>query len=655
MSHAQRDFRERLWWFDVVYPLTVAIILFTSLTYIVYSGRSSSRLSLLAEQNLLEFSLAKGRGRVPQSAAQVLAVSADPLDVRLLGRAPAGVVPDVSIAVYARVIEALANQGVKAIFVRLDGEAHPDDDVYFLPLTEALRRVKGLSRVYLVAPSSHHSRLPPELPSLATLLDDATCDEPEKIQSNCPYSPKWDDWVMPILVSEMMGGPQPEDAPFLTQLLPSISPAFILNLSSPRDLPLLTFRDVLRAPLAVVPLFAFIGGDETRALASADTYVKRFTRTVYDPPAVNVEVAGTPLHIFWEQVATMFLDKAMIRMPTQNYVLLATAGFCAVIIATMAVFGGTAATGMFMVFMMTGPFVNAWAVKHLFVYMPLFDCLYFGLSTFIFAGFARLSLTAFQRYRLEAQRRFHAKTADLKGNFISLLSHNLNTPVAKLQGMLGVLSALPPEAGSPGAWREPVREAEGHAARLEFAIRSILIASALEEGSLAPTPRTARALVDEWLKTHGSGLRRLGVRVTATEMPPPGDEDLLYVPLNFDVKAMIATLAAYAALFAVPGRETPLAAAYHVRDDDGVMSLVVTFAASGAFPDAAALAILECETPARIRSLGADRFFLDLLAGLGRLTREVYAGAIEVRGEGAARSLTVTFKQPPAGGTNVAN
>lgn len=646
MNRPPKDLRERLWWFDVVYPITVAIILFSSLTYIVYSGRTSSRLSLLAEQSLLEFSLRNGRGRVPGAPEAVLAVSADPLDVRLLGRAPSGIVPDLSIAVYARIIETLADQGVKTIFVHLDAEAHPPDDVYFLPLVEALRRVKAQSKVYLVAPSTHHARLPAELLTLATILDDATCDEPEKIQTNCPYSPKWDDWVMPLLVSEMLGGVQPEDAPFLTQLLPSISPAYILNLSSAESLPLIHVRELFQQPLTRVPRYAFVGGDQTHALSSSGGYVKRFTRTVYDPRKTNVEVAGTPFHIFWQQVAAMFLDHAMVHLPTQAYVLLATVAFCAVIVAAMGVFGGAAATGMFMVFMITGPFVNAWSLKHLFVYMPLFDCLYFGLSTFIFAGFARLSLTAFQRYRIDAQRRLHMRTADLKGNFISLLSHNLNTPVAKLSGMLGVLSGLPLAPQEDNTWRRGVQEAEGHAARLEFAIRSILIASALEEGSLTPTARTARALMDEWAKTHGASLRRLGVRINLNEAPPPGDDDLLFVPLSFDIKALIASLAAYAALFARPGQETELRVSYFVRDNDGIMTLVLTFAAVDAFPDAAALAILESATPPRIRSLGAERFFLDLLAGLGRLCREVYAGTLVVAKDGKARSLIVTFEQP---------
>src|SRR5690242_5070062 len=115
--------RLRLWWFDVVYPITVAVILFTSLTYIVFSGQRSSRLSLLAEQSLLELSLKEGRGRAPRAAGEVLAVSAVPLDVRRLGRAPLGIVPDVGIASYAKVVERLAEQGVKVIFVRIDGEA----------------------------------------------------------------------------------------------------------------------------------------------------------------------------------------------------------------------------------------------------------------------------------------------------------------------------------------------------------------------------------------------------------------------------------------------------------------------------------------------------------------------------------------------------
>ena len=660
-----RDLRDKLWWFDVVYPITVAVILFTSLTYIVYSGKSSSRLSLLAEQKLLQFSLVEGRGRQAEDPSAVIAVSGDATDVRLFGRAPGGIVPDVEIADYARVIEVLANAGVTTIFVHLDGEAHPADEIYFLPLIEALRHVKPVAKVYLAAPVSHIGRLPGEILKLASVIEDSTCDEPENVQSKCPYRPEWDDWVIPLIINAALKGPQPLDSTWLTTLLPSISPSFILNLPDPRSLNQLHFRDLLGASDGgfhvasghAPPRFAFVGGDLSRTLSAADPYVKRFLRTVYDPKTVNVEVSGTPVHVFWAEMTSMLLDRAMVALPAPTYVVVATVGFCLMIILTMALFGGGAATGMFMVFMLTGPFVDAWAIKHASVYMPLFDCIYFGMSTFIFAGFARLSLTAFQRWRLDAQRRVHSRTADLKGNFISLLSHNLNTPVAKMQGMLALIAALPELKAEPSALAF-IRKAEGHATKLEYAIRTILIASALEEGSLTPTPRSARALVDEFVRTHGAGLKKLGVR-PLTRLPTAGrpgfesafEPDGVMIPLSFDVKALIATFAAYAALFGAPGLDVDVVIEVRVEpeergdddDDEPPFGLGVRFITTAAGLDAEALAILTSPVPPKVRSLGASRFYLDLLAGLGRLTREVYHGSIIVH---ARNDIEVKFLAP---------
>lgn len=641
------SWRDRLWWFDVVYPITVAMILFASLTYVVYSGQRSSRLSLLAEQKLLEFSVKLSKGRADRSGDALLAVSADAVDARVLGRAPGGVVPDAALASYARILEKLEAAGVPVIFLGLDPEAHPLDEVYLLPLVETLARLKqnGKTKVYIAAPSAHLDRLPEELSKLATPLDDAPCDDlPEKVQSSCPYSVKWDDWVLPVIVNETMGGaPQKEDSPWLTELLPSIQPAYVLNLPDPQTIRRLSFREALALPSLPPARFAFVGSDLAGALASGGQYVKRFTRTVYDRAEADPEISGTPLHVFWAQIASMFLDGATVRLPTQSYVVLAVAIFCLVITGAMALFGGTAATGMFLVAMLAGPFINALAMRKLGLYMPLFDCAYFGLSTFIVVGFARLSLTAFQRWRLAAQGRVHARTADLKGNFISLLSHNLNTPVAKLQGMLAILGTT---SGSAGA----VREAERHAARLEFAIRSILIASALEEGSLAPTARSARALMDEFLRTHGAALRRMGVRVAMVANPEPGEEDLVMMPLAFDVKALISSIAAYAALFAADGEglivEQQISLRYRVRGgDDFPERLELAFVSeTGALPDAAVLELLSRPTPPLIRTLGGDHFYRDLLAGLGRLTREVYGGELTIE----TGMLRVSFTPRPA-------
>src|SRR5690606_4247233 len=173
-----------------------------------------------------------------------------------------------------------------------------------------------------------------------------------------------------------------------------------------------------------------------------------------------------------------------------------------------------------------------------------------------------LSFSAFKRWRLEEQTRFHSLTADLKGNFISLLSHNLNTPVAKMQGMLAILARKP----GPGQWKEDITCAEKHVAQLEIGIRSVLIGSALDENSLHPESRSLKALAQEFEQAQGS-LSRLGGRAEITDLTAD-DEDLLFLPLAFDTKVFVATLAAACALFADHEERVRVTLGLHVAETD---------------------------------------------------------------------------------------
>lgn len=639
-----RPLKERLWWFDVVYPMALAAIVFASLTYIVYSGKPSTRLALLAEREFIAFSLRRADHDGVKAPGKTVVVSVDPLSLAQVGRAPRGVEPDADAPAYARVITGLAAAGVPHIFVRWDVEAHANDAVYYLPLVEALRHLPTGTQVYWAASVAGFDALPKALTELVVLLDDGACDDPARVTTFCSYNADWDDWVIQR-VAQLSGGDAVTPAatkPWLSTALPSNSPSYLLNLSAKQSQRTLPFADfplaaATSASLAGVQL-AFVGADQGHAVSGhTKTSTPHRVLTVSDGRGVDVMAGGTPLHVFWAQVAQMFFDRTMAVVPSPLAVASITVAFCVLISAVMWVFGGPAALGMFLVYGFAGPLINAWTLRYLSIYMPLFDTLYFGLSTFIFVGFGRLSLTAFQRWRLEERRRMYAHTADLKGNFISLLSHNLNTPVAKMQGMLGILSAQ-----TPGP---KLAQAEALVAQLEYSIRSVLIASTLEEGSLAETPRSAAGLLADLTRTMAPSLKRLRVQITIAAWPEQSEE-WRHVPMAIDVRAMTAALAALAALFSQADRVGP-AINVHVTPtitgaDDGVR-LVLVFTATEAWIPKGAASILTATGASAVRSLAGSSFFADVQAGLAQLTVRLYRGRIRLRPEGAGGQIEVHF------------
>src|SRR5690606_15763066 len=104
-----------------------------------------------------------------------------------------------------------------------------------------------------------------------------------------------------------------------------------------------------------------------------------------------------------------------------------------------------AALGTFLMVSTSAPLLNALLMATVGVFVPVFDVIFAGLSSVVFLAFAKLSLESLRTRRFRLQRQIDSDVADVKGNFISLVSHNLNTPVAKMQGMLDLLNQLPIE------------------------------------------------------------------------------------------------------------------------------------------------------------------------------------------------------------------
>jgi hypothetical protein len=653
----------RLWWLDIVYPLVLGALLFSALTYVVYNGKRQWRLSLQGERRLIEASLTLAAGRPPADTHGVLVVSATPVELGRVPRAPRGQNPDASAEAYARVIDRLVSGGIGVVVVRWDPDAHPTDEAYYAPLVSVLEKHKDKAKIYLATTAAAAAGFPDRLKAVAIQAVDDACEDPEQIQSVCPWLPDYKDWAIQAALADLGEGTaaRPVEQWVSSDLLYTV-PSYILNLSAPESLPTTTFGALLDVPSAprAPPLagyrIAFVGADQAGAVsASGDSSVTRRVRTVYDPEGIDIAVAGTALHVFWAQIVQMYVDGAMVRIPSLAVIVGVAAAFALTIIVLMWWIGGPFALGAFLVAAVAAPWANALAMRHAHFYLPVFDCNYFGFSSFIIGGFGRLSITAFQRWKLEAERRLHAQVADLKGNFISLLSHNLNTPVAKMQGMLAVLGS---QAVSKASWRDEVAVGEALVAQLEYCIRAVLITAAIDEGGLHPTSRAVDALAKEFQSSVSASLARMRLKITVST-PTASDEELRYLPLAFDLRGLNAAFGSLAALFHTPEGTTPLTLDLHVAQDsngdgDGPVLTATVTAPERQLPPAAAdlLARLGSATATarQVRELSGPSFLVDVLGGLVLAFARAYRGHVHVAGVGAGnrRGTAVTLTLRPS-------
>ena len=634
----------RLWWFDVLYPVALGVFLFAALSYSVYAGQRQWRLSLQAEKALLDFSLRQARRDTAPEQHEILVVSWELAAASAnLGTASAAA-PDASVAAYAQVIERLASSGVPLLFVRWDLSRHLGDEAGYFALGQVLAAHQASTRVYFILPSDQGERLPSSLQQHAAWLDGAACGEPTELQSSCSYLPDYQQWaVQRILTTFSPSAASAAKLPWVSDQLPNAFPSYILQLRRLHESSNRSFSWVLQAPQSDLTGWraAFIGaGQASQALGAQDSAA--LLPTVYDRFSAQRPVTGTPLHAFLAMLAQMFVLGDEVRLPSGTQGTIMTGAVCLVLTVITATCDVFVALAVLLALGLCAPLVNALLLRYAKWYIPLFDGYYFGLSVIFVAGLVQLSLLSLQRWRLEALRRLNSRVADLKGNFISLLTHNLNTPVAKMQGMLGLL--IKQAAGD--AWLPDAMQAEALVAQLEFAIRSVLIAAALEEGAVQTTARNPRALMDDLMASSVASLRRLGVQLSEGTIIS-GDEGAEFLPLQLDVRAVHAAISGVAALFHRADSKVPISVSMRIGGsaDAGLAGegLEVIVGSREHWLSAEVVTMLTAPTTSQVRNLSDGQFFPAVLVGLAKLTVAAFQGQIMVQPLASGGEVVLRF------------
>lgn len=574
----------RMWWFDLIYPSAVAILLFACLTTIVYSGRPSSRLASRAESKLLEFALSSHTATQPKLLdPDVLIISGQPTTFRKLDIAPRGPRHDLSAASYAQILEGLGAAGTRFAFVAWDLAAHPDDLNYYAPLIQVARRYRDRMQIFFAVTQSRRRDVPVAVEQDITILDDASCNDRDARETFCAHTPEDKDYVIARIVELASANAPHKERPFdwLTSLLPSNIDAFALNLPSPRSLQTVSFRDVMTGALPSAPRFAFIGVDLSGA--TSGTSDARFVRTVFDSANTSIDAAGTPLHVYWGQLASMFLRHRQIHFPPDWVRLPLTLAICLVIGFMMIRLGGPAASTTLAIYAcVCVPLIGFTAVAGGW-YIPLFDSMYFGLAMLAFVGSGRLSYLSYLKWQHQAAEKLHVQTTDLKGNFMSLVSHNLNTPIAKMQGMLSILLTQLKDQGL----RERAQTAQQHVSCLELAVRFVLDTVALEDQKRQETARSLDHILRDFTASQSGVLKKLGIIPEVALKAYP--EELLQIPLWLDAKRLVASMAAMTIVFyrEKTAAKIKLTLALIEADEPGAYELSVEAQPSTAWTDPA--------------------------------------------------------------------
>ncbi len=624
--------KNHLWWLDVFYPILLGLGLFAALSYVVYSGPRQSRLSLRLEKRLLEFSLREGSGRAPAKPDMVRIITP-------LWRESDDVSVDAGkvIEFYAESIEHLSAAKIPFVLVHWQAEVRGSYDKVFDRLQRVVSAVSPATKLYFVASPQQIEQIPLAFRQTSNWLNDSLCDEIRETQLDCSYVPEYQGWVIqqifqnanPNLAASAVG------SSWLSDQLANGFSGYVLNISSPNSvsrqrMSKLGSINALPNKLQVAIISAELERDSQNLKEMSESVFnarQNRVRTVYDGRSFDDKktVSGTPFHVFWALIAQMLVDEHTINIPSSIINLVWTIIFCLFLVTVM--FRGHVLTTIvvFCLFAILAPLVNSIGVKYLSFYWPLFDSLYFGLFVLLSSGLVRLSWVTVQRWRLEAQMRLHSHVTDLKSNFVSLLSHNLNTPVAKMQGMLDVLRKTSQQLPED----ETLISAEALVAKLEISIRSVLIAAALEEGIRNESSRRPDHILADFIGSAAGTLRRLGINLCMKPIAA-GDEALIVLPVSFDLRALNGALLSLAALFHRANKVGEILVALNLSQDAAGTVFSWEFRSADLFPDKSVLDNLGSDGAKQIRRIAGGEFFSEVMAVFVNLLVDAYAGEIEV-------------------------
>ncbi len=533
------------WIIGVFAPIFLALFITGSFSYFIFSGPIHGNLAGKADNFLLENILIYGGGYKLSADVPVTVVDIGEEELAYMRSNRRNGVGDINIEEYAAILRKVWRHKPRLIILRWLPMAHEGiepEDADYGPLIDEMKSIGSPKSVILGYPVTGEFKLPKELKAHSTLLDDEICSA---ILQTCPYVTKWDDWVIQVMLNEISAqiGPPPHLA--ITRSFSTIYPNFILNLPSPEELVRVSPKNLDDHGEKFRDRIVFIGRDVPK---TAQVNLWNGVSLVGATTTFNLKDSGkygnqTPLHTFWAQIAAMHYSNHMVSVLPWNIVVVAAALLCIVLVVLTFSFGANLGLSVFLISAATLITVDFLALRYVQFYIPPFFILYCSFLTLVTAGFLKISYEIYIRSRIQERKKAIDFAADLKGNFISLVSHNLNTPVAKLQGMVELLQSF--SKGSPA--EEDVSRCVHLTSKLSLAVQIILATIRLRDGGVDGESVRLQNISDDFNNKFGNGLLRK-MNLPASSQLSDENLDNAELPFRCDHKGLVLFMASLAVI-----------------------------------------------------------------------------------------------------------
>jgi len=402
---------------DFMVPIFLALFFWVSITYILFSGEPGRSLAEQGEQAFIDVTLSRTHWRAGEKNV-IRVVGPSKRDVRYSGA-------EQIFPLFQSILRRSVESKPRAIYIEW-GRYYLVDGRQEL-LASVLAELPQDMDIYLMIDLADVHFLSRELSSAVKVLLMDNCGG----QSFVGCSIEESDSRSALRAITQNFWPQLQKSPsfHISRNLPYPRQAILLNLPDWDSIVQLDFSQV-----------------EAFSISSEDILFFKVPGFLPPPGLIKIpddryQAGYINLSRFFGMalVAAMFSENNTVGIPPHAVTITLMICLCGIIIILLWKAGRPAAFGIFLLYSFVYPIANRYGIDSFHVYIPMFDFVYAGLVTFLVAAYVQLSLEAFKRWRIDVREPIIAKSGLLKSNFISLISHDLNTPVAKMSGLADVL------------------------------------------------------------------------------------------------------------------------------------------------------------------------------------------------------------------------
>ena len=525
-------------WVRLLFPLILGGLLIALIIYIFYFGGKRESLIARGESAMIRWALSNATEEANPKKSKVVTISVTDDDAPFIRLAPSEQLLDAHISEYASVLETIAATNPEWIVVSWLTYAHPVTPEYLKPLTDVIDRLNIHKKTTLAVNLYASGTIPPEFMTTYNIVEARDCYY--DVNLFCTVSPDWT-WMPQQVMNRYFRDPGDR---IVSLNLPHVLPNILLNLPDPNSIQrhsFLDFRPPAMSDIASGSII-FIGNNTRQPLHfrnNKDAIQKTYVASSSDDTSLMQD--GIPWHNFWAAMTSMFIESKMIAVAPAwvDWTIVTLTTIAAVI--CLRVMGSLAIAPFFAISLLL-PFINIPLVSWFQLYIPVMPVVVTGITIFMATTFISVAFSSYKKWRLIAAEELADSTTDIKQNFIHLISHNLNTPVAQLRGLLDILA-------SQSTSDRGIARASVLIEYIRLTVRAVLNTTTMANQAPRISEHSIRQMAREFLENEGSFFRRTGTELLVT---PPQDDDTLgeiwFYTFNFD-RQMVELSILYAAAF----------------------------------------------------------------------------------------------------------